>query len=1079
MKHIYTTIPIQVILLILLAFLLSSNNTYEVTGTLVDENDAPIVDHKVMLVDQNDEQIASDHTGSDGQFTLSYQVEPTSAEPGFGTDSPSEFRLGSSYPNPFNPRTRIPFQVPENTRAYIAVYNILGQRIMHTHAEVNKGTHEIEVNLGTGLSQGQYVLRVQGDGFMLTETMTFLSAGISSGTHGITVRSAGQVQSRASGSMHLADTEIYRIVVDDTDDYSGMEIEITANQDYELEVLKLSRKVRPPSLTTQEVSNITLTTARAGGAISDDGGSDVTEMGVVWAATDDPTLTTNDGMTADTLDNGAFSSRITGLSPETNYFMRAYATNRTGTSYGESFEFRTPKVEEIEVAVQKTVEELIPENYLPAVFAYYESLEEAKRAEYLDSLDQAGNTLHEIASEYFSSAEFKEEFEKSQAKILGKKNSDLDSQFFSGCSNMARLGYSRGLTIDANVSATGVVLIGVGLSAHGGGGAEMVYDFVNMDRNLYLFQMCGIGASISGGAGLGASTGISLGGFNKIITNIPANQQDTIDRFAGLSRGSSLSLGGKVAVLFGVDLSLGFGITKGVEGTPPGGVIENLKECPSIILNPQINRGPMALSFEASIGASVGTEAAAMLKGEGQRVATFSRSEDYFYTDFGRENKDDRVAPSLRMAADILKPSPYNGLTGGTIPSPLDLAMSAMAVSYGLFNPLECEEPTYPPLVITNSVEHISHNSAEIEGYFKDDGGDAVTERGICWSETNDPDIFTNCTSEGTGMGEFSSTIDDLQSDTRYYARAFAGNSIGTAYGDRISFSTLKEPPEPGTYSLNLTVSPSGSGSVSGAGEYEEGTTVTISATANSGYSFVNWSGDTDHVADENVASTTVTMPASDISLTANFEQDGGNGDGPRDTETEVVEVTNPETGRVWMDRNLGASRAATSSTDSQAYGDLYQWGRGADGHQLRNSSTTSTLSESDQPGHGSFITNNSGANWDWRSPQNDNLWQGVNGINNPCPAGYRLPTEAEWNAEINSWSSNNASGALNSPLKLPLAGYRTHSTGSLFLVGSYGLYWSSSVSGSRARYLSFNSSTADVSSGSRASGRSVRCTKD
>lgn len=103
-----------------------------------------------------------------------------------------------------------------------------------------------------------------------------------------------------------------------------------------------------------------------------------------------------------------------------------------------------------------------------------------------------------------------------------------------------------------------------------------------------------------------------------------------------------------------------------------------------------------------------------------------------------------------------------------------------------------------------------------------------------------------------------------------------------------------------------------------------------------------------------------------------------------RDKTTQVVKVQNPITGRIWMDRNLGASRAATSSTDAQAYGDLYQWGRAADGHEKRNSPTTSSLSGSDQPSHGSFILSSNSLS-DWRSPQNDNLWQGVNGVNNPC----------------------------------------------------------------------------------------------
>jgi hypothetical protein len=124
--------------------------------------------------------------------------------------------------------------------------------------------------------------------------------------------------------------------------------------------------------------------------------------------------------------------------------------------------------------------------------------------------------------------------------------------------------------------------------------------------------------------------------------------------------------------------------------------------------------------------------------------------------------------------------------------------------------------------------------------------------------------------------------------------------------------------------------------------------------------------------------------------------------------------VTNPATGKTWMDRNLGASQVATSSTDANAYGDLYQWGRGSDGHQCRNSPNTSTLSSTDQPGHGSFIFSPS----DWRSPQNGNLWQGLSGINNPCPSGYRLPTEAELNSERLSWISNNAAGAFASPLK-------------------------------------------------------------
>lgn len=187
--------------------------------------------------------------------------------------------------------------------------------------------------------------------------------------------------------------------------------------------------------------------------------------------------------------------------------------------------------------------------------------------------------------------------------------------------------------------------------------------------------------------------------------------------------------------------------------------------------------------------------------------------------------------------------------------------------------------------------------------------------------------------------------------------------------------------------------------------------------------------------------------------------------------------------GQCWMDRNLGASRVATSPSDAAAYGDLYQWGRLADGHQSRTSPITSILSPNDVPGHSSFIVVPPSPPFDWRTPKNDNLWQGVAGINNPCPAGFRLPTKEELNKELLSWSCLDHYCAFASPLKLVLAGSRISVDGTTIAEGMFGQYWSSTVYdggySSFALMIIHNSNSSRIITDSRAGGKSVRCLKD
>ncbi len=206
------------------------------------------------------------------------------------------------------------------------------------------------------------------------------------------------------------------------------------------------------------------------------------------------------------------------------------------------------------------------------------------------------------------------------------------------------------------------------------------------------------------------------------------------------------------------------------------------------------------------------------------------------------------------------------------------------------------------------------------------------------------------------------------------------------------------------------------------------------------------------------------------------------------DTTGQVVTSTSCG-GKIWMDRNLGASQVATSLTDAASYGGLYQWGRAADGHESR----TSLAYDGAASGYATTPTPNGGNAWDgkfittandttdWLSTPDSLLWQGVNGANNPCPSGYRLPTQAEFNCELNSWTSQDRNGGFTSPLKIPAAGLRRSSNNVFSSVGADAHLSSSTIIGTSAVRLWLTNVNAPlgVPGWRNAAARSVRCIKD
>jgi uncharacterized protein (TIGR02145 family) len=197
--------------------------------------------------------------------------------------------------------------------------------------------------------------------------------------------------------------------------------------------------------------------------------------------------------------------------------------------------------------------------------------------------------------------------------------------------------------------------------------------------------------------------------------------------------------------------------------------------------------------------------------------------------------------------------------------------------------------------------------------------------------------------------------------------------------------------------------------------------------------------------------------------------------------------VQSPDTGKIWLDRNLGASRACTSDTDSACYGYYYQWGRDDDGHQqlLGVPITTNTVADSINPGNGSFIEVTSAHKYDWTSADSDGALRSAawrdGGSANICPTGYSVPTAAEFNDEFDNpgagMTLKSGTSAYDSFLKFPNAGQRGWDT-VMVNVGTWGYIWVADPYAAYATHYYYRGGSFGPNPEGRGTALSIRCLK-
>jgi uncharacterized protein (TIGR02145 family) len=395
-----------------------------------------------------------------------------------------------------------------------------------------------------------------------------------------------------------------------------------------------------------------------------------------------------------------------------------------------------------------------------------------------------------------------------------------------------------------------------------------------------------------------------------------------------------------------------------------------------------------------------------------------------------------------------------------------------------------------PTISSTTVPSSITGSSAISGGTITSDGGAIVSSRGLVWGTTSGSSTFSVTT--GSGTGTYTSSLTGLARSTNYFIRAFATNIAGTVYGPEISFATSGvEAPVlantsaasrigPNTASVGVTISSDGGGSIisSGVCWNTAGTPSTADSktTDGSGTTFsssmTGLSENTTYYVRSYATNSAGTSYGSQISFS-------------------TYGTVTTKTGKIWLDRNLGASRVATSATDVQAYGDYFNWGRPADGHEKMqingtNADFTSVKSSTSVPTNSKFIKSTDGSN-DWLVTADNTLWTGANPANNPCPVGFRIPTESEFNAEAAKFTANNASGSFeaNFGLRLTMPGVSNSSTlgpnAWQIAPGNFGQYLTQTAySDGRVKYFGVNSSNTWTDANYyKINAQSVRCIKN
>lgn len=387
---------------------------------------------------------------------------------------------------------------------------------------------------------------------------------------------------------------------------------------------------------------------------------------------------------------------------------------------------------------------------------------------------------------------------------------------------------------------------------------------------------------------------------------------------------------------------------------------------------------------------------------------------------------------------------------------------------------------TAPVINVTTAVSAITATSATSGGIVTSDGGASVTARGVCWNTSSNPTIANSKTVDGTGTGSFTSNLTGLIPGTVYHVRAYATNSVGTAYAAELSFTTLPLVSIPTLAATTMASGITAFAAISGGSVTNDGgaavTARGVCWSTSSNPTITNFKTTNGTGTGAFVSDLYSLTPNTVYYVRAYATNSSGTGYGSEISFTSLTQGTVALCSKVWMTNNL------TVTTYSN--GDPIPL--------VTNSATWASLTT----GAYCYYNNDPSTEATYGKLYN---WYAVSDPRGLAPAGWHVPNSTEWDAlaiclggpsvaggamkesGLSHWASPNL-GATNSSGFTALPGGYRQDMGNFEWIGYYARWWGTSEFNPTyglGGAVWFDNATFNAIGADKRQGFNVRCVKD